>query len=97
MKNVTLLPYDPARTCQACGHDQVNTSFQRERTYVCQRVAALSPVEVERTCWYYDKEAHLHRTCCRCGYQWAEMTVNELPPRFPAEVRMAVDRRAGRT
>ncbi len=54
--------YQDDRPCVKCGFSNIiSTEYCR-----CERIL----------CIYHLDEEHLHRVCQRCGYEWAEATLD---------------------
>lgn len=60
-----LPPYDPSSECAKCGHDKASTRYdsgEHDLTNGCGVVVSTVRHGLEQ----------IERTCCRCGYVWAE-------------------------
>ncbi len=54
--------YKVSNKCPKCGGCEISDQYHKDQ-WPCNRYRHDKPV--------WDKE-HIHRTCKRCGYEWAE-------------------------
>lgn len=73
-----LAPFAFVSHCPKCGEKGGGTDFVPDGTHVVLKAPPLFPVQYHGAyaqCLSEVEEEHLHRTCPRCGFGWAEACI----------------------